>query len=443
MPPPSQQSSQQQSSQSQHSPEHSANDNSSSDFSNNNNNNESNNNSDNNNTRQRPQVVSQTIDLFVYDHPVFGPIPGAPPPGMNPGGPGMVAGPTLYVHFDGQTLHLSDTPSTDAQMTAEAAQRQQQQQQQQDSESRQDQQQRPYNLRPRTAAQIPPEMERMFMEMFGGDGPPGRRRARSRAGGQARTADNLVALLVDILMVGGLMGGGPHLQGQPPASAEAKSNLQRLQFITQHQISQCPKCLVCLEEFPVDGQSTPQEGDECVRQMPCKHLFHQACIFKWLENSNQCPTCRYEIMTDNGDYNSSIKERMAQRDAEILLEEERHLQQQQSSIDQKQPAVETRDDPAAAIPVSAANNIDKTNTLANGQNRKRSHSSAAGSSANDDSAPSKHPRIGRRNRRTTIQPSNTHLLSSTSTTTTTTTTSSNNTNTPECRYPLRNRNRTQ
>ncbi|KAJ1983150.1 E3 ubiquitin-protein ligase Praja-2 [Dimargaris verticillata] len=50
-----------------------------------------------------------------------------------------------------------------------------------------------------------------------------------------------------------------------------------------------------------------------VRQMPCGHMFHEDCLFSWLKVSNTCPTCRFEVMTDNADYNQVVERRMEER----------------------------------------------------------------------------------------------------------------------------------
>ena len=43
------------------------------------------------------------------------------------------------------------------------------------------------------------------------------------------------------------------------------------------------ECSVCLDEFKV--------GD-IFGKLPCKHMFHEACIKKWFEQNNSCPICR-------------------------------------------------------------------------------------------------------------------------------------------------------
>ncbi|OAY68795.1 RING-H2 finger protein ATL75 [Ananas comosus] len=50
-------------------------------------------------------------------------------------------------------------------------------------------------------------------------------------------------------------------------------------------------CLICLEEF-VAG--------EVVRELTaCRHLYHRACIDRWLEESWTCPRCQRRAVTHN------------------------------------------------------------------------------------------------------------------------------------------------
>ena len=47
-------------------------------------------------------------------------------------------------------------------------------------------------------------------------------------------------------------------------------------------------CCICMLDFRVE---------ETIKLMPCnkKHIFHKVCIYKWLSNNKNCPTCRKEI----------------------------------------------------------------------------------------------------------------------------------------------------
>lgn len=62
---------------------------------------------------------------------------------------------------------------------------------------------------------------------------------------------------------------------------------------------QCPVCIGVFEAT-----------SECVR-MPCKHHFHASCILPWLSKTNSCPVCRYELETDDANYESYRRQKVA------------------------------------------------------------------------------------------------------------------------------------
>ncbi|KAG6469964.1 hypothetical protein ZIOFF_070903 [Zingiber officinale] len=69
-------------------------------------------------------------------------------------------------------------------------------------------------------------------------------------------------------------------RGSRPASAAA---VEALKMVTAEEPDSCS---ICLEDF---GMATP------VLAMPCSHLFHAACLKKWLERSCSCPLCRFSL----------------------------------------------------------------------------------------------------------------------------------------------------
>lgn len=76
----------------------------------------------------------------------------------------------------------------------------------------------------------------------------------------------------------------PSFNGVPAS----RSSIQTLET-QKYQGESVETCVVCMEEFSVGVDVT---------RMPCSHIFHGECIVKWLENSNFCPLCRFEMPTE-------------------------------------------------------------------------------------------------------------------------------------------------
>lgn len=82
-------------------------------------------------------------------------------------------------------------------------------------------------------------------------------------------------------------------RGAPPASASFVDNLPRVLINEGHVKHDDLVCAVCKDPLSIGT---------VVNQLPCMHLYHPSCILPWLIARNTCPLCRYELPTDDKDY---------------------------------------------------------------------------------------------------------------------------------------------
>mmetsp|Transcript_65832 Transcript_65832/g.157320 ORF Transcript_65832/g.157320 Transcript_65832/m.157320 type:complete len:517 (+) Transcript_65832:169-1719(+) len=94
-------------------------------------------------------------------------------------------------------------------------------------------------------------------------------------------------------------------QLHPPACELVRDALPRV-VVTKEDLldSTNSKCSVCLEDYQAGSHAT---------RMLCGHLFCTTCIRDWLRTANSCPVCRYELRTDNQEYEVGRQERMRER----------------------------------------------------------------------------------------------------------------------------------
>ncbi|XP_057488242.1 uncharacterized protein LOC130774235 [Actinidia eriantha] len=83
------------------------------------------------------------------------------------------------------------------------------------------------------------------------------------------------------------------LKGSPPASKAVVENLPSVVLTREELLENKVVCAVCKDEISVEDKVT---------RLPCRHHYHDDCIVPWLCIRNTCPVCRYELPTDDLDY---------------------------------------------------------------------------------------------------------------------------------------------
>lgn len=125
-----------------------------------------------------------------------------------------------------------------------------------------------------------------------------------------RTSSNLLDVVLNLLrdrhteensmenIINHIMANDTNRYGNPPAGKKALEELERLE-VTLENIKNIGKddhensCSVCKDLFEVKQTAI---------KLPCKHTYHDDCIMPWLKERNSCPTCRFELTTDDDNY---------------------------------------------------------------------------------------------------------------------------------------------
>lgn len=81
--------------------------------------------------------------------------------------------------------------------------------------------------------------------------------------------------------------------GLPPTSKSFLKSLPMVRIGVENDDDDGVVCAVCKDEMNI--------GNEAV-QLPCNHKYHSECIVPWLKVRNTCPVCRYELPTDDAEY---------------------------------------------------------------------------------------------------------------------------------------------
>eukprot|EP00252_Welwitschia_mirabilis_P001093 TRINITY_DN11051_c0_g1_i1.p1 TRINITY_DN11051_c0_g1~~TRINITY_DN11051_c0_g1_i1.p1 ORF type:complete len:409 (+),score=68.44 TRINITY_DN11051_c0_g1_i1:515-1741(+) len=96
-------------------------------------------------------------------------------------------------------------------------------------------------------------------------------------------------------------------RGAPPAAKSAVEGLPCVVISKEQADSDAALCAICKEMIP--------EG-AIGKQLPCSHLYHGDCIIPWLNSRNSCPICRFELPTDDADYEEMKKQRTESANAD-------------------------------------------------------------------------------------------------------------------------------
>lgn len=94
-------------------------------------------------------------------------------------------------------------------------------------------------------------------------------------------------------------------RGAPPAATSFVENLPSVVISTSHETNGSVICPVCKDPMPIRAKA---------KQLPCMHLYHSSCILPWLSSTNTCPVCRYELPTDDPEYERSKQATTNERD---------------------------------------------------------------------------------------------------------------------------------
>ncbi|KAJ4886335.1 RING/U-box superfamily protein [Raphanus sativus] len=95
---------------------------------------------------------------------------------------------------------------------------------------------------------------------------------------------------VDDAILGHMFDNEAGIRGNPPAAKRVVEDLPVVKLTLEEGDM---VCAVCKDEMVLEEE---------VKRLPCRHLYHGECITPWLGIRNTCPVCRFELPTDDLEY---------------------------------------------------------------------------------------------------------------------------------------------
>ena len=94
----------------------------------------------------------------------------------------------------------------------------------------------------------------------------------------------------------------------PPPTSKKFINDLKEHLVREETEGDC--CPICLKAF---------EQDDIVIKLPCNcksNKFHKECILPWLNKTCSCPCCRFELPTDDRNFEEMRKQKKRQKQRE-------------------------------------------------------------------------------------------------------------------------------
>jgi hypothetical protein len=93
------------------------------------------------------------------------------------------------------------------------------------------------------------------------------------------------AISIPVIMIS--QSDGQILEKYLSTAASVSENLSTLLSILCQPLPR--ECIICQENY--------QPG-EIILKLPCCHLYHETCLFRWLSTAHTCPLCRLQLPTE-------------------------------------------------------------------------------------------------------------------------------------------------